>query len=80
MLRRKGDDKLRLWGGKITDVTNDRGIFTLSGAPGNYLVIAWRTDGGPGALGAAMDKANREQGSGITLSPGDRKEMDIRLP
>jgi len=80
MLRRKGDDKLRLWGGKIMDATNDRGVFTLSGAPGNYLIIAWRTDGGPGALGAAMDKANREQGPGITLSAGDRKKMDIRIP
>lgn len=78
MLRRTGDDKLRFWGGKITGVTDERGVFTLSAAPGNYFVIAWRD--GPGALPTAMDQAKREQGTGITLSANGRKEMDIRLP
>lgn len=77
MLRRAVDDKLRLFGGKITDVTDARGIFTLSAAPGSYFVIAWRPADG---LGNAMEKAKREQGTGITLSPGSRKEIDIRLP
>jgi 5-hydroxyisourate hydrolase-like protein (transthyretin family) len=77
MLRRTGDDKLRLWGGKITTVTDERGVFTLTGAPGNYFLIAWRTADG---LGAALDRAKREQGPGITLFPNSRKEIDIRLP
>jgi 5-hydroxyisourate hydrolase-like protein (transthyretin family) len=80
MLRRTGDDKLRLFGGKLTATTDDRGTFTLSAAPGTYLVIAWRPADGPWALTKAMDKAKREQGTGITLSPNDRKEIDIRLP
>jgi hypothetical protein len=80
MLRRTGDDKLRLLGGALATVTNDRGVFTLSAAPGNYLVIAWRSADGPTALETAMSKAIKEQGTGITLSPSDRKQIDIRLP
>ena len=79
-LHRTGNNKPRLWGGKLTAVTDDRGIFTLSAAPGNYLVVAWRSADGPGAFGTAMSKAEREQGTGFTLSPGTRKEIDIRLP
>jgi hypothetical protein len=56
------------------------GTFTMSAAPGNYLVIAWRPADGPGALANAMNKATRAQGTGITLSANDRKEIDIRLP
>jgi Carboxypeptidase regulatory-like domain len=80
MLRRTADASLRLYGGKITDVTNDRGIFTLSAAPGTYIVVAWRPGAGPGTFATAMDKAKREQGTGLTLLPSDRKEIDIRLP
>lgn len=80
MLRRTGDDKLRLLGGNLATVTNDRGVFTLSAAPGNYLVVAWRTVDGPMALETAMSKAIKEQGTGLSLSPNDRKQIDIRLP
>jgi carboxypeptidase family protein len=80
MLRRTGDDKLRLFGGKLTATTDARGTFTLSAAPGNYLIIAWRSADGPGAFANAMNKATREQGIGVTLLPSDRKEIDIRLP
>ena len=80
MLRRIGDARLRSFGGNLTTVTNDRGVFTLSAAPGNYLVVAWRAADGPSAYEAAMSKAEREQGTGLTLSPSERKEMDIRLP
>lgn len=80
MLRRTGDDKLRLLGGNLATVTNDRGVFTLSAAPGNYLVVAWRAADGPVALETAMSKAIKEQGTGLTLSPNDRKQLDIRLP
>lgn len=80
MLRRTSDDKLRLFGGKLTATTDERGTFTLSAAPGNYHIIAWRPADGPGALANAMNKATREQGTGITLSANDRKEIDIRLP
>ena len=52
----------------------------LSAAPGVYLVLAWRTADGPRAFAAVMDKASREQGSGLTLLPNDRKEFDIRIP
>ena len=80
MLRRTGDDKLRLLGGNLSTSTNERGVFTLSAAPGSYLVVAWRTADGPTAYEAAMSKAIREQGTGLILSPSDRKEIDIRLP
>ena len=80
MLRRTGDDKLRLLGGNLATVTNDRGVFTLSAAPGNYLVVAWRAADGPMALETAMSKAIKEQGTGLILSPNDRKQLDIRLP
>ena len=80
MLRRTGDDKLRLLGGNLSTTTNDRGVFTLSAAPGSYLVVAWRTADGPAAYETAMSKAVREQGTGLILSPSDRKEIDIRLP
>jgi 5-hydroxyisourate hydrolase-like protein (transthyretin family) len=81
MLRRTGDDKPRLYGGKISALTDERGVFTLSAAPGNYLVIAWRSADGPPALDTAMSKADREQGAaGVTLLPSSRKELDIRLP
>ncbi|HET9712441.1 MAG TPA: carboxypeptidase-like regulatory domain-containing protein, partial [Pyrinomonadaceae bacterium] len=80
MLRRTGDDKLRLFGGKLTATTDNRGAFTLSAAPGTYLVVAWRSADGPGAFANAMNKATREQGTGIKLSANDRKEINIRLP
>lgn len=80
MLRRITGDGLRLFGGKLTTVTDAQGAFTVSAAPGNYFVIAWRTDDGPTALATAMEKAKREQGTGVTLSPSMRKEMDVRLP
>jgi hypothetical protein len=80
MLRRTGDDKLRLLGGTLATVTNDRGVFTLSAAPGNYFVVAWRSADGPTALESAMSKAIKEQGTGITLLPADRKQLDLRLP
>ena len=80
LLRRTGDDKLRLFGGKLTATTDERGTFTLSAAPGNYLIVAWRPADGPGALANAMNKATREQGKGMTLLSGERKEVDIRLP
>jgi hypothetical protein len=80
MLKRITGDGLRLFGGKLTTVTDAQGAFTVSAAPGNYFVIAWRTDDGPTALATAMEKAKREQGTGVTLSPSMRKEMDVRLP
>jgi hypothetical protein len=80
MLRRISDDKHRLFGGKLTGVTDERGSFTLSAAPGDYLVIAWRPSDGPSAFGNAVNKAEREQGSGVTLSPNGQKQIDIRLP
>ena len=80
MLRRTGNDNLRLPGGRLMTATNDRGVFTLSAMPGNYLVVVWRTADGPAALENAMNKAMREQGTGLTLSPSDRKEIDIRVP
>jgi Carboxypeptidase regulatory-like domain len=80
MLRRTGDDKLRLLGGELATQTDARGVFILSAAPGTYLVVAWRTADGPTALETAMNKAIKEQGTGLTLSPNARKEIDIRLP
>lgn len=80
MLRRTGDDNRRLLGGELSTQTDARGVFTLSAAPGNYHVVAWRTADGPTALEAAMNKAIKEQGTGLTLSPSARKEIDIRLP
>ncbi|HEY3041693.1 MAG TPA: carboxypeptidase-like regulatory domain-containing protein [Pyrinomonadaceae bacterium] len=78
MLHRIGDDKPRLFGGKLMGVTDDRGNFILSAAPGVYLVIAWRA--GSSAFGDAMNKALREQRSSLTLLPNDRKQLDIRIP
>ena len=80
LLRRVADDGPRLYGGKITGLTDDRGVFTLSAGPGNYHVVAWRSSDGPAAFANAMDKAILLQGNGITLSPSDRKEIVIRLP
>ena len=80
MLRRTGDDKVRLSGGELSTETDARGVFTLSAAPGKYLVVAWRSADGPTALETAMNKAIKEQGTGLTLSPSARKEIDIRLP
>jgi hypothetical protein len=79
LLRRIGDDKLRLYGGKLTAITDAAGGFRISGAPGVYLVVAWRAQGGP-ALSDAMDRAQREQAPGITLLPGDTKQLEIRMP
>ena len=80
MLRRVDDDGPRLYGGKITGLTDERGVFTLSAAPGNYLVVAWRSADGSAAFTTAMGKAIREQGTGVKLSSGMRKEIDLRLP
>ena len=79
-LRRVNNDKLRLFGGKLMSVTDERGNFILSAAPGVYLVLAWRATDGPSAFRDAMDRASREQGAGLTLLPGDRKQLDIRVP
>lgn len=79
-LRRVSDDKLRLFGGKLTSDTDDRGNFMLSAAPGSYLVVAWRAADGPSAFADAMNRALRDQGPGLTLLPSDRKQLDIRLP
>ena len=75
LLRRVADDGPRLFGGKITGVTDDRGFFTLSAAPGNYLVVAWRSADGSSAFATAMDKGTR-----FTLSASERKEIVIRVP
>ena len=80
MLRRTGDDKLRSSGGNLATLTDHRGVFSLSAAPGNYLVVAWRKEDGPTAYETEMNKAMRAQGPGLTLSPSERKEIDIRLP
>ena len=80
MLRRVSDDKLRLFGGKLMTTTDEKGEYLLSAAPGVYLVVAWQTADGPAAYGAAMNRASQEQGSGITLSPNDRKQLDLRVP
>jgi hypothetical protein len=80
LLRRVTDDKLRLFGGKLMTTTDDQGNFMLSAAPGVYLVLAWRAAEGPSAFGNSMDKALREQGSGLSLLPSDRKQLDIRMP
>ncbi len=80
LLRRVSDDKLRLFGGKLMTSTDDRGNFILSAAPGVYLVLAWRAADGPSAFADAMNKALRDQGSGLTLLPSDRKQLDIRVP
>jgi hypothetical protein len=79
MLRRVSGDKLRLFGGQLATTTDENGNYLLSAAPGVYLVLAWRASDGPGAYAAAMDNASREQGSGLTLSPIDRKQLDIRV-
>jgi len=44
------------------------------------LVLAWRAADGPLAFADAMNKALRDQGSGLTLLPSDRKQLDIRVP
>jgi len=80
MLRRRGEDKLRSLGGKLAGITDEQGVFTLSAAPGSYLVIAWRAADGPEAFNAAVSLAERQQGPGVTLLPSNRKELDIRLP
>jgi len=51
----------------------------LSAAPGSYFILAWRSADGP-SFGDAMNRALRDQGPGVTLQPGDRKQLDIRLP
>lgn len=79
MLRRTGDN-VRVLGGRLAALTDARGVFTLSAAPGNYIVIAWRSSDGPAAFTTALDKAKSEQGAGVTLSANSRKEIDIRLP
>lgn len=80
LLRRVSDDRLRLFGGKLMTNTDDRGNFILSAAPGVYLVVAWRAADGPSAFAAAMDRASREQASGFTLLPSERKQLDLRVP
>src|SRR5258705_9301583 len=80
LLRRVNDDRVRLLGGKLMGVTDERGNFILSAAPGVYLVLAWRAADGPSAFRDAMDRASREQGAGLTLLPSDRKQLDIRVP
>jgi hypothetical protein len=78
MLRRKGNDKPRLLGGKLSAITDEQGVFTLSAAPGDYLVVAWRSADGPQVLDAAVNLA--EQRPAVTLLAGARKELDLRLP
>jgi len=80
MLRRVSGDKLRLFGGKLGTTTDENGYYLLSAAPGVYLVLAWRASDGSRAFTAVMDTASREQGSGLTLLPNDRKQFDIRVP
>ena len=78
-LRRAGDDKLRLFGGKLSAITDERGVYTLSAAPGDYVVIAWRSADGPDSFNVASNTAN-DKGRVLTLLPGNRKELDVRLP
>lgn len=81
MLFPTGKEKVRLAGGRLSGSTDERGNFTLSAMPGTYLVMAWRSADGPGAYGAAQNRAVREQGEGgVTLSANERKQLDIRLP
>lgn len=80
MLYQTGNNKLRLPGGRLTAVTDERGNFTLSAAPGSYVVVAYRQSDGPGTFGAALNKATSEQGAGLTLAANERKQLDIRIP
>jgi Carboxypeptidase regulatory-like domain len=80
LLRRVSDDKLRLFGGKLATTTDEQGNFILSAAPGVYLVLAWLAADGPSAYAEAINRASRDQGSGLTLLPSDRKQLDIRIP
>jgi len=52
--------------------TNEQGVFTLSGAPGEYLVVLWdRSKPSPPVYGDS-NKTLR-----VTLEPGQRKSMDL---
>ena len=80
ILKRVSNDNLRLFGGNLAIVTDKSGQFSLSAAPGVYLVLAWRLDGGPAAFSTAQERAERDQNGGITLSGGERKQIDLRVP
>ena len=52
--------------------TNEQGVFTLSGAPGEYFVVLWdRSKPSPPVYGDS-NKTLR-----VTLEPGQRKTMDL---
>ena len=79
MLRRVNNDKLRLFGGKLSGETDERGTFSLSAAPGVYVVIVWRPSDGPSAFGEAMNKALQDPTARVNLAPADRKQLDLRI-
>ena len=80
MLRRVGKGQPRLFGGKLSSTTDENGNYLVSAGPGVYLVLVWRASDGPAAFGAALEKASREQGAGLTLLPNDRKQLNLRVP
>jgi hypothetical protein len=75
LLHRMNPDKLRLFGGKLAVVTDDLGNFSLSAAPGEYLVVAWHSSEGSSAYAGALPKAPR-----VRLLPDDRQKLDLQVP
>ena len=80
LLLRVSSDKLRLFGGKLTGVTDERGAFSLSAAPGAYIVIAWCQSDGPYAFAEARARALKDPAAKVSLSSAEQKQLDLRIP
>jgi Carboxypeptidase regulatory-like domain len=68
-------ERRRVLGGRLTGLTNEQGAFSVTPPPGQYGIEVRRIDREAGAA-----KLSLENSPQITLQPGERKSMDIRMP
>lgn len=56
------------------------GSYSISGAPGDYLIIFLRAADQPRAVNEAWIRERAQSAPRVTLQPGERKNMDLTAP
>ena len=70
----------RLRTARLSASTSPDGSFRVSGAPGEYLVVVFRSGQTAYELGEAAVEARATSAPRVTLAPGEPKRMDFTAP
>jgi hypothetical protein len=61
----------------LSGATNEKGNYVVSGAPGEYFVVLWRSGEPLPLLDAAAIRKSAAETPTVTLVSGERKTMDL---